>query len=218
MAYMTVADLLDECVTLLSEVSGSAVQTYSEDRIIRMIRRQYNRVHKVRWWGHLMKWEQRMPNGTDGHTTLNQSANDYDDVRAVFRSDWDRPLPELPKEVNPFRLMGTTVRYISPNNDVDGQVFIVYPLTALDAGGLAISHRSYPTDFDNNTVIPFDVDVLTNGAVWEYCCDDGFNSTQIQKFKDLSDSRLVQLTDDYDRKPILLDPRIVQVPDQWRGY
>lgn len=215
--FKTFEQIITEVQNALSQVTGLGVQSYSQDKIGDMIQRTFNRVRVDRWWSHLMRWQQLALDGTTGHTTTAQLVLDYTDIRGVFRSDWDRKLSEIPSEVNPFRIMGITPRYIAADDTVPGQVFMVYPITATDSA-LAVAYRKGYPSFTLTDTVPFDSDTVVTGSAWQYSSDDGTNPAQTAKFKAMFDDFLMVKEQQHDSQPIILDPRVREIPDQWREY
>jgi hypothetical protein len=213
-------DLLAKVETELSQVSGYGTQTYGDDRILQLIWNTFQVCAKKVWWPHLMQWNQYALDGVTGKPTTAQKAVVFGDIRAVFppqaSSMRGRPLSRLPNDLNPFALVGAVARYIEGLDGVtneDAKVFRVWPLTA--TGSVAVHERVIPATFLPTDNVPFDDLALIYGACWQYFVDDGSNPRSEVKFQDLYNLRMKQLLDDYNNKPIELDPRISMTVDTW---
>jgi hypothetical protein len=206
MAFKTLGELVVSCEKRLSEVAGTAVQVYSEDTLAYLIQEAFDFATKQLWWDHLMVWEQRVLDGVNGRVTADiTSVQDYENIRAVFREGSDRPLPTLPRDLNPFTLNGTTPQYISADVSVANRHFNVWPKTA--TGNVYIHGKTTrAADFTADDVVSFDEVAIINYVCWKASSDDGANPGQIEDFKITFSQRMKQLIDDYNSKPIQLDP------------
>lgn len=207
MAFKTLGELIVACEKRLSEVAGTAVQVYSEDTLAYLIQEGYDFCINQAWWDHLMVWEQRTLDGINGRVTNDiTTIQDYFDIRAVFRDGSDRPLPTLPRDLNPFRLSGTTPLYYGADQ-TPRRLLSVWPKTAT---GVIFIHgrQTRATDFSADDVVMFDDVAMLNYACWKMSSDDGANPGQVEDFKATFNQRMKQLLDDYNSKPIQLDPAV----------
>lgn len=205
MAYKTLGELVVACEKRLSEVAGTSVQVYSEDTLAYLIQEGFDFASNQAWWPHLMVWEQRTLDGTNGRPNTDiTSIQDYGSIRAIFRDGSNRPMAELPRDVNPFTITGTTAQYISADNTAN-RLFHVWPKTAV--GSVAIhGMRGRSADFTADDLVEFDEVALLNYACWKYSGDEGTNPGQCEDFKATFNQRMKQLLDEYNSKPIQLDP------------
>lgn len=212
----TFDSIIQETIVALSQVSGTAVQTYSEDRIASMVQRKFTMVMSELWWPDYMQWFQRTLDGVQGVTTVSvNTIKRFEDIRAVFRDGRNVPLPALPRDLNPFALTGSSPTYIERYTPaaVDGRVLQIWPKTA--TGDIVIHARVAPAEFVLDDEVFMDKDLLVYGAAYEYSEDDGANPGAITKFQVAFETRLNQLKKEYSNKPIMLDPRVGQTPEEW---
>lgn len=220
MAFLTYTNLIQRVIRRLRMVPGYATQLYAEDVIGDMIQDVYGTVRQERWWDHLMYWETVELDGSTGviTTTLDNLREGFEDVQYIFYGTSNLPLPQLTSDINPYRLSGTTPRYVEPlaaDDDPSGNlIFRVWPLesvaTIADDNPLRVRVRRDPTNLftDAQVVVPFDAMCLVNGAAHKYAAGDGTNPTQVEEFRVAFEARLKQLRARHSKAVIQLDPRM----------
>lgn len=209
----TLNDIIQETIKELSMVPGQNVQVYAEDRVALAIRSAFDLAFSEIWYDEYMSWFTRTLDGVAGIVTADMdNVNVFGDIRAIFVPNSDRPLPVLPRDINPFRLTGTTPIFIEGRNAPE-RPFTVWPLTA--TGTVHVHARVRPATFDLTDVIAMDELFLRFAAAWMISEDDGNNPGATQKFQTLMDRRFTQLKNKYNNKPIILDPAVPQNTNEW---
>lgn len=213
----TFAELITLTIREISMSAGPGVQTYAEDRIAAKLQKIFNMVFDELWWPDYMRWYQRTLDGAQGVTTVNlDDIRKWSDIRAVFASNRDQKLPLLPMTINPYRLSGTSLKFISrySENDSSGRIIQFWPKTA--TGDVAIHARIRPVnDFIPTDEILMDSDVLVQGAAYDYTEDDGANPGQVAKFQNAFETRLNQLKEQHNNFPVALNSYTGAIPNEW---
>jgi hypothetical protein len=227
MAMLALTDLIQKTIVRLRMVAGPATQMYAEDAIAQMLEETYEMVRVQRWWDHLMRWENHQLDGTTGIITgtIVGARERFRDVQHVLYAGNNQPLPIMSQDINPFRLTGTTPRFVEPLNVADDaagtKLIRVWPLTAVTVSDkpIRLRVRVDPVNIftDPALVVPFDATCLINGAAFKYAADDGTNPASVSSLQSAFDMRLRQLQEQHDRAVILLDPRQgnLQGLDEW---
>lgn len=210
------SDLIQLTIKEMSQLPGTGVQLYAEDIVAAKLQTTFNMVLDELWWGDYMQWFGPLtPDGVTGIMTTDLTGvKRYDDIRAVFRIGTDRKLPQLPRDVNPYNLGGSLPRFIEALAETTpARIFRVWPLASTSQ--IFVHARLKPDDFNSDSTVKMDEDVLKLGASWQYLEDDGTNPAAASKQQGLFESRLKQLKKMYSNKPISLDPRVTEVPTEW---
>lgn len=219
MAFDTLGSLITRVEKRISEVAGTSVQIYSEDAFGALIQEGYDFCVKQVWWPHLMVWEKRDLDGVTGRPNTDiTTIQTYGDIRAVFTDMSNRPLPELPRDFNPFLslISNTTAQYIEADN-TKSRLFHVWPVTATNT--LYIHGRELQsTPFTESDVVNFDALALVNYASWKAVVDDGTNPGQAMAIEATFNKRMAQLIDEYNSKPIQLDPAVNPTMYGWQEF
>ena len=162
-----------------------------------------------------MEHFQRTLDGAAGLVTQQlTTVKRFEDIRSIWRDGSSVPLVPLPNNVNPFKIGNdTTPRYYLRHPNPATQLLQFYPKTA--TGDVYIHARKKPDDFVLDSEVWMDTDLLINGAAYDYAEDDGTNPGATEKFQGLFERRLQQLKEMHGSKPILLDPRVDDIPEQW---
>lgn len=231
MKFTTKTSLITEVEQRLYQVSGTGVQIYSEDVIVKFLQHKLDMLFSKRFWAHFCQWHTLTLVGSGGAHDFDFSASDvnvkhFTDIRVVYRENSDRPLPSLnSRNRNPYNITGDTPRYVEPlataASSYATKLFRVWPLTA--TGTLYVHARTYPSklvDIEGSAEVEFDADALALGAAWEYAEDDGTNPGAAQKLQTLFEQRVGQLEKDADAQPFELAPGSTDIPEQWfeTGY
>jgi len=223
-SYLTLSELITDTQERLSLVTGSGVQTYSEDRIAAMIQHKFDVLFSDVFWPQHLKWRTSTLDGTLGVVTDSDLADelvDFNDIQSIYVSGSNTPLTQLAGTVNPLILSGTTpIHYTALTRDDDNaaKVFFIYPKTS--TGNIDWSYRHHPkagTDdrkFISTDEVPFDQHALVLGSSFDYLEDDGTNPNATQKFQAMFESRITQLKNILTNAPISLDP-IVSLPNEF---
>lgn len=223
--FDTLENLIQRTITTLAQVPGSGTQLYSEDRIQELIQQVYTINSDKFWIPEQMNWLSAALDGTAGLPATDWTdINSYKDIRAIFFNTSQRPLPRLPSDMNPFTVTGTTGRFQEPiaranePSSTSTRLFRIWPLTA--TGTVRVHARLRNTNLfrDPDNVIYFDDVALINGTAFMYSADDGANPGSVAKFQRLYDDRIVEIQDNLNRQPIILDPRSPTAGDQWTEW
>lgn len=227
MAMLPLTDLIQKTIIRLRMVAGAGTQLYAEDAIAQILEETYEMVRVARWWDHLMQWRNQQLDGTTGTITgtIVGARERFRDVQHTLYASNNRPLPLMSPDINPFRLTGTTPRFVEPLNTADdpagNKLIRVWPLTSVTTVDkpIRLRVRLDPVDVFTNPaiVVPFDATCLINGAAFKYAADDGTNPASVASLQSAFDIRLRQLQEQHDRAVILLDPRQGSLPglDEW---
>lgn len=209
----TFSTLIQETIQKLSQVTGTGVQLYAEDRIAALLQEKFNFVFSELWWPAYMDYFTRSLDGTSGIVTATLSdIKRYEDIRYVWRDGYARPLPGVPPHMNPLILTGTTPKFVSRKRGDNERWLQFWPKTA--TGTVYITARVKPDEFTINDEMEMDSDLLVNGAAWDYATSDGTNPADIAKFQTMFETRLAQLKRE-NSKAIVMDERIGEYPLEW---
>lgn len=217
MAFLSYASLIQATIRALRMVAGPSTQLYAEDAIGDKVREVYETVRMERWWDHLMRWENHQLDGTTGKIvgTIANATQGWQDVQFVYYGVNPRPMDQLSMIENPYRINGTTPRFIEPLNVVDdperNKLFRIWPLTSVTTADKPIRARVRvdPPDLFTvpSVVVPFDEWVLVNGAAFKYSATDAANAAQTAEHQAAFETRLSQIIRRFDSAVIVLDPR-----------
>lgn len=212
--FKTMTALIRDVQEALSQVSGTAVQTYAEDKIQRKLQEGFNLVRRRAWWPHLMEWRQYTLDGSTGTTTADiEDVLGIEDIRVIYQGGTNRALAKLSGNVNPYTLTGTRPRYFTAKAHDNLRRITVYPITA--EGTLDMHVRPFADIFVPTDTVPFDADCLVNYAAWNYSADDGTVVGQIAKFQQLFESILGDLIKETTAHPIALNPYMRAYETEW---
>lgn len=192
--YSTRPDIIQRAIKRLSQVYGTSVQKYSEPVMEVMLEDRLRMLFRYRFWPQWCTWTTVTLTGSNGlHSTdLSTSIDRFVDIQYVFPSGSRRPLPHVPRNLNPYEITGTTPRYIDGEPSTANRIFRVWPLEA--EGDLRIRYRTFP-ELDDLTEIKFDATTLTYALCWDFAVDDGTNPGQAEKFANLyNDSYLDEVS------------------------
>lgn len=202
----TLKVLTDRVTERLSQVSGTGVQIYAEDRIGEMIQHKFDVLFDDLFWPQFTDWVTYTLDGTLGVVTadLTEVIKRFDDIRVIYPAGSSQALPEFPAvTLNPNRLSGTTPLYFQAEGSAN-KVFHIWPKTA--TGDIDVNFRTKPDDFTAEDDIDFDSQVLILGSVYDYLEDDGTNPGATAKFEALFESRRGQLRRNRQQAPVPLNP------------
>jgi hypothetical protein len=181
----TVAQVRDDALTIIGEVAGTGVQTYSEDRVKRDVVRSFNLLFKKYNWDQYSDWLHLELDGTTGviKTDSLEGVKDFEDFISVNPDAKDYSLPLLPKGINPFRLTsGTAPLYWgmlhATNTKYAKRKLQIYPKTTI--GFIDVHAMIYPivsanNDWEDNTSMELDRDMLAYGTAFMTLAADDLN-------------------------------------------
>jgi hypothetical protein len=185
MVSATVQQLVDDALTIIGEVAGSGVQTYSEDRIMRDVVRSFNLLFKKHAWPQYAKWIHLELDGTTGVITTDdlEAVKDFEDFISVNPDGKDVNLPIMPAGINPFRLTtGTDPLYWTSLHashvNYAKRKLQIYPITA--TGAIDVNAKFYPiesaiNDWSFDSTIELDRDMVAYGAAFMTLAADDLN-------------------------------------------
>lgn len=165
-------DLQQRVISYIGEVDGTAVQTYSEPRVLEALKQMYFNLFRKRWWPQYMKWYTLTLSGSNGIHTSTAFGDDggvqkFEDIKIIIPDGCRRGLPRLPNDRNPYDLTGTTPIYHEAIEATDANVarrFRVWPLAS--TGTLYVQARIRPAMIDVDTESYFDDNLMVYGAGW----------------------------------------------------
>lgn len=218
--FKLMSDLVTDVQRELSQVPGIGTQAYSEDYIVQLLTAGFKVVFREEFWPHLSEWFQKTLDGSTGQWSgAGVDVYVLQDVRCVYGpKDRYRPLPHLPRHINPYEIAGTTPRYVEGRNGAStGKPFRIWPLAA--TGTITFQARVMPDDevflSSSSDEVPFDDLTLVYYAAWQYIENDGSNPGQAEKLKNMFEARLAQEKKNLANLPIDLDPRMAQSNSEW---
>lgn len=211
----TLSELVQKVITRISQVPGTGVQLYAEDRIADMIQQAFDFIFDDYFWPQFYFEQTYTLDGTTGVITgdISSGIKRYEDIQYIFFESDTYPLKELPRNYNPSLITGTRGRFFKPNSTA-AKRFTVLP--AASAGTVRVIGRTKPANFTDDDAVDFDNTAIILAATKDYLEDDGANPGAIEKFEQMFESRLAQLKTNQDSHPRALDPRVEFNNDEWR--
>ena len=200
----TFQTLINRTALRLSQVHGSGVQVYAEDRIGEMIQHKFDVLFDEAFWDQFTSWYQWTLDGTLGVVTtdLTEILKRLMDIETIFIDGTISKVMKLPSTVNPFTLTGTQAAYYSGHAN-EAKVFHVWPKAS--TGVLAVRVRTKPDAFLLTDEVDFDDQCLILGAAYDYAEDDGTNPAATTKFQLMFENRVAQIKEGL-VTPVPLDP------------
>lgn len=210
----TLSEIVQKVIVRISQVPGTGVQLYAEDRIAQMIQEIFDMAFEDYWWPQFYYESTFTLDGTNGLITGNIANNikRYQDIQYMFFNNDTQPMKEKPASYNPSLVVGSHAYMFQPYNDVT-KVFQVLPKTSV--GVVTVIGRTKPADFNGGDEVLFDTTALVLGAARDYLEDDAANPGAIDKFEQMFEARIRQLKNSLDQHPRILDPRIGRQQDEW---
>jgi|SRR5215469_6531684 len=207
-----VGDIVNRCITELSQVPGIATQIYAAPRLLQHVSNAYDmEIHEM-WWPDYMFYQQVSLDGSTGSLTADlqgsiSTVDDYGDVAAVYAPGRNRKVREWPQSVNPFaHTWGHNSWYMMPNYSVPHRPFTIYPLDS--PGPIVVWARQHNnTPLLNTDTVYIDPLLLMYDACWMYATDDGTVPSQVNRFQLLASNRRKQMKAKFAQAPLELDPR-----------
>jgi len=185
--FKTLKELVQDVITELSMYRGTGTQKYAEDRIADKIIRTFIDIFEQRFWSYNTDWYKYTLSGSNGLVGENVSLDikDFNDIEFI-KDESGRTLNKLHDSTNPYKITGTIPTYYKRTN-IDKKVFQIVPFNS--TGDIFVRGRTRPTQFEPETIIPFDANLLIYKVCWDYVCDDGNSLAQIDKYKQLYEQR-----------------------------
>ena len=210
----TLNEIVQKVIVRISQVPGTGVQLYAEDRIAQMIQEIFDMAFEDYWWPQFYYETTLTLDGVNGLITGNIANNikRYQDIQYIFFGNDTQPMKEKPNSYNPALVVGSHAYVFQPYNDPT-KVFQVLPKQS--TGSITLIGRTKPDDFTGEDEIPFDTTALVLGAARDYLEDDAANPGAIDKFEQMFEARVRQLKNSLDQHPRILDPRIGRQQDEW---
>lgn len=213
--YKTFDTLIQDVVRRVSQVSGTSVQLFAEDRIGDMIQHKFDVLYKDAFWPQFKKHADWTLDGTTGIVTtdLTTVVEEYSDFQALYPDDLPNPLTQLPEHINPTNLTGTKALFVEPTN-IAASKFVVWP--KLSTGSIHAVYRLKPAAFAGVVTVDFDPQVLVLGAAWDYLEDDGDNPGAAEKLRQFFEDRRTKLISELTQGArIARNSRSVHTPSAW---
>jgi hypothetical protein len=207
-----VSDIVNACITELSQVPGIATQIYSAGRIQQFIQNALLLEIEEMWWPDYMTYIGPIPlDGSTGSLTLDLIGplgpiTEWRDVANVFPANSNRKLRELGTNINPALLQGGSALYIYPSYATPNRPFGVAPANATGSVYAWCRQRpKLPISLTDKVYI--DQLLLLYDAAWMYAVDDGTIPAQVNKYQVLAQNRRRTIKAAFAQHPIELDPR-----------
>lgn len=220
---MTLEALIQDVVVRLTQVSGTAVQTYAEDHITKLLKEGFEMTAGDRWWPGLMQWFSYDLDGITGQPTASLQTDSliqqFTDIRVLFYADNTDPLPILSSSINPYRLSGTRALYVEPLADAldsNGRLFRVWPLESTGTVRVHAKVTAAGLFTDPAVYVPFDPVALINYACWLYTTNDASNPSASDNFFNVYKARKAQLIEKLNQMPVRLDTRMPYNAQGWQ--
>lgn len=210
----TLIDLVQRTITRLSMVPGVGTQIYAEDRIAEMILHKFIVLRSELFWDDLMSYVTLTcgPAGFPQETVVRVPStppnptevviNRFSDIQHVWNDGSDQPLVQMPRRVNPQRLLSSGSSSSKPLMYAPDAAHVIRFLPPSDMRVMYLRVKNYYPYFDATDEVPMDDQALILGACYDYLEDDGTNPSQIEKFRALFDARVQQLKREENQGPI----------------
>ncbi len=218
-----VSDLVNETLMLVGEMSGTSVQTYSEDQVKAEVVRSFNLLFKKRFWNQYSGWVRVALDGTTGIMTTDalEYVLDFEDIFAVCVGGSSVPLPILSRNVNPFTLTGNAPRYWTglkaSHASYNLRKIITYPITS--EGNIDIGARFYPIKITDNWTMDdtmhLDKDMLVYGAAFMTLVGDDLNPGQAEVCKTMMEMKYRDIVSSLASQKISISGND-GIPNEWQ--
>lgn len=221
-----VREIVADALNVLGEVVGAGVSTYSEDRMRADAVRTFNLLFKKYYWPHMLQWFRVQLDGTNGVVPLNTFKNvrDIEDIMGVYRDGESKPLPVLPKQINPYSL--------GPSSDASpiywsflpvtsaffaNRYIQCYPLTS--TAYVNVCARVYPREngqaWAPDDYMYLDHDMLVCGTAWHTLASDDINPGAQDAQRNMMEMRFKDIIATYANQPIAVGAGRAQIPNEW---
>lgn len=219
----TIREIVDDALSVIGEVSGPGVQTYTDDRMMSDAIRAFNLLFKKTYWEQFRSWKRLQLDGVLGIVTTDAFINtkDYEDIYSVHIDGQQQPLPILPKGINPYTINGTSLRYWTSlpatDENFDRRRLQFYPIVA--TGYVNVLVREYPVangeTWDWEDIMYLDKDMLVCGVAFMSLSADDLNSKAAQDQKDMMEMRFKDIRASLADRPTQITGGTAPIPDQW---
>jgi hypothetical protein len=161
---ITGQQIVNDVLTELRLAAGQDVQIHLQDGILKNASRLYRSLNREYTFRDYLTYTTIATSITDGAPTTDVSGylTRFSNIRAVFLENTNDPLPTMAKNQNPLTVKRPV---IVPLKAQPTKVFSIYPKQ--DRTNVMLVTKSYTTeDFELDTEIDFDRDILATGAAF----------------------------------------------------
>lgn len=214
------SDLITEIEQELHQVSGPAVQVYSQDMIISRINNAFITFFddpSVNW-KRFTEYATYVLDGTTGKSTTDVSATfkEYDDIFRIYPATSDRPLVKWNQSRNPALITGSRPTMVRQTSTAT-KIFQVLPLAS--TGSVTVVGKSRPTGWpydDLADVVAFDYLAIVYYVAWQELSDDASNPTATDDMLKKFTNRWNQIVMRQGQEPVSYSGGSGQISTQWR--
>ncbi len=219
----TLREIVDSALTIIGEVAGAGVETYSEDRMMADAVRAFNMLCKKYPWPQCTEWMRLELDGVNGLvSTADEFTHviDFEDFVGVYPDAKSTPLDLLPTTLNPYSITGTALRYWSSlpvtNASFESYRLKFWPVTA--TGFVNIRAKIYPRErgeawaFDDT--VHLDMDMIAHGVAFMTFANDDLNANSADIQRALMESRYKDIMKSLNDQPVTVI-RGGDVPTEW---
>jgi hypothetical protein len=223
----TVAQLRDDALTIIGEVAGTGVQTYSEDRVKRDVVRSFNLLFKKYNWPQYAAWMRLELDGTTGviKTDSLEGVKDFEDFISVHPDGKTNALPIMSNNFNPYQSSmssGTDPVFWTmlhaTNANFRKRKLQIYPTTA--AGFINVHAMLYPivsqdNDWADESSMELDRDMLAYGTAFMTLAADDLNPQGAAVAQNLMEMRYRDIMNKLAGHRIPINQSATRIPNQW---
>lgn len=210
----TLSDLTQSVITRLSMIAGTGVQIYAEERIAAMIQHKFDMVRMMLWWDDMMEYVE-LTQDASGRPIENVVRelpvipvgseiviNKFKDIQYAWRVSDIKPLSDMRRRANPAQLIrpGRTMHKIAD----PAKVIRFVPYTVNEV--VWVRYRKHYSIFLPDDDVPLDRQLMILGATYDFLEDDGTNPGATEKFRNMFNHRLGQLTTEENMGEVPLTP------------
>lgn len=218
MGQVTVRDAITQVARNMGLTNGLNMTPYSDDTVLSYLISAHELIREEHEWSEMIVWRPRVLDGVTGLiTTLITDVSDWKDIRRIYHDAYQTPLPLLSSYINPLiSPMINGYRGLPPEEDnttAAGKYLVkFYPATLT---GNVLFQCDRTIDFTNETTpLPIDWWLHVYYASWQYAVDDGTNAPQAEKYMNLAQKRLRQITARESSRPSFHQPNQL-IPNDW---
>jgi hypothetical protein len=189
MAFRTLQQIVNNVITELGLVAGSAVQLYTEPQCVLAVNRMFDYLMDKQQWDHLWTWERYALDGVTGTVVGGmETIRDAGDIGQIRSLTGHR---DITRSIGTQHLdaQGTDAVYYSVlawNHPQAAGLVQFWPPTATGVVDVYALHR--PETFVGGTdVVPFNPLVIELAAAWYVLQGDGLNAANAEKVKIMFD-------------------------------
>ncbi len=226
MTMIKIRTIVDDAIEVVGEATGSGVQTYSEDRVMKDAIRGFNMIFKKYYWPQYTDWVTIAVDGTTGVPTTDWGyfVRDIEDILLIYKNKTEHRIPMLPNLRNPVAMVsGGSIQYWkalpSTHTNFMKRRFRFYPPTA--TGSLDVLAKFYPCN--NDAVLNFDDsvdidhDMLVAGTAFMTLSADDLNPGAADAQRNMMEQRYKDIMGSLANEPIRVSGSgsTSGIPDQW---